>query len=147
MKFPRNAKIFRGQLDAAPLAGVFFLLCIFLLLNSSLVFTPGVRLDLPTVRGSPLPGIAGPTVVVALDVAGALYFENQLMQERELRARLRLAAANATNLTLIVQADKGVKLDSFYELSKLASEVGIQQVLVAARPALRTGLAPAIHEP
>ena len=26
MKFPRNARIFRGQLDAAPFAAVFFLL-------------------------------------------------------------------------------------------------------------------------
>ena len=147
MKFPRNAKIFRGQLDAAPLAGVFFLLCIFLLLNSSLVFTPGVRLDLPAVHGAPLPGVANPSVMVALDVAGLLYYENQLVQERELRARLRLATAKTTNLTLIVQADKGVKLDYFYQLSKLASEVGIQQVLVAARPAIRMGLAPAGHEP
>ena len=42
MRFPRNAKIFRGQLDAAPLAGVFFLLLIFFLLSSRLAFTPGV---------------------------------------------------------------------------------------------------------
>ena len=31
MKFPRNARIFRGQLDAAPFAAVFFLLVIFLM--------------------------------------------------------------------------------------------------------------------
>ena len=32
MKFPRNAKIFRGQLDATPFAGVFFCLVLFILL-------------------------------------------------------------------------------------------------------------------
>ena len=43
MKFPRNARIFRGQLDAAPFAAVFFLLVIFMMLGS-LVYTPGARL-------------------------------------------------------------------------------------------------------
>ncbi len=45
MRFPRNAKIFRGQLDFAPLAGVLFLLLIFLLLGS-LISPPGIRLQL-----------------------------------------------------------------------------------------------------
>ena len=46
MKFPRNAYIFRGHLDAAPFASVFLLLVIFLMAGS-LVYTPGVRLQLP----------------------------------------------------------------------------------------------------
>ena len=42
MKFARNAKPFTGQLDVAPFAGVFFLLILFLVLNSSLVPPPGI---------------------------------------------------------------------------------------------------------
>lgn len=45
MRFPRQAKIFRGQLDAAPVAGVVFLLLIFMQLNS-LLYTPGVLVHL-----------------------------------------------------------------------------------------------------
>ena len=60
MKFPRNAKIFRGQFDVAPYAGVCFLILIFLALNTSLVFTPGVPIELP--EGRDLPGVLGPTV-------------------------------------------------------------------------------------
>jgi len=45
MKFPRQAQIFRGHLDAAPVAGVAFLLLIFLQL-SSLLYTPGVLVHL-----------------------------------------------------------------------------------------------------
>ncbi|MBA4148029.1 MAG: biopolymer transporter ExbD [Verrucomicrobia bacterium] len=41
MRFPRNTKIFRGQVDMVPLVGVLFLLLIFILL-SSLVYTPGI---------------------------------------------------------------------------------------------------------
>jgi biopolymer transport protein ExbD len=45
MRFPRQAKIFRGQLDAAPVAGVVFLLLIFMQLGS-LLYTPGVLVHL-----------------------------------------------------------------------------------------------------
>ena len=46
MKLPRNTRIFRGQLDVAPVASIFFMTAILLFLYSSIVFTPGVRLDL-----------------------------------------------------------------------------------------------------
>jgi biopolymer transport protein ExbD len=45
MRFARHAKIFRGPLDAAPVAGVLLLLMMFMLL-SSLVYTPGVLIAL-----------------------------------------------------------------------------------------------------
>src|SRR5512138_2901778 len=106
MKFPRNARIFRGQLDAAPLALVFFLLVIFLMLGS-LVYTPGVRLQLPVTDG--LPGMDRPSVSVAIDAKGRLYYQNQPVDGDALRERLKDAAANSSEpLTLVIQADKDV---------------------------------------
>ena len=52
MRFPRNARIFRGQLDATPVVAMFFLLVIFLLL-ASLVYTPGVPVDLTAFDSGP----------------------------------------------------------------------------------------------
>jgi len=78
MKFPRNARIFRGQLDAAPFAAVLFLLVIFLMLGS-LVYTPGVPLQLPVAND--LPGTDKPTIAVAIDGNGRLFFENQGIEE------------------------------------------------------------------
>ena len=134
MKFPRNAKVFRGQLDAAPMAGVFFLLVLFITLNTNLVFTPGVRIDLPKVEGRPLAGISGPIVMVAMDISGNLYFENQIIPADQLSSKLKILSTAKPDTTLIVQADKEVKLDSFFHLSKLASEAGIRQTLLASRP-------------
>ncbi len=135
MRFPRNAKIFRGQLDAAPFAGVFFLLVIFLLLNSTFVFTPGVRIQLPELGD--LPGVANPTRVVALDRYGQVYYENQVIAEDRLKDRLQEAARETKEpLTLVVQADKKVTLDAWMRLSSLAREAGIKEVLIEARPSL-----------
>src|SRR5579863_7519749 len=106
MKFPRNARIFRGQLDAAPFATVFFLLVIFLMLGS-LTYTPGVRIQLP--MADDLPGTDKPTVSVGIDPNGRLYYQNQWIEEPELVLRLRTAVSKSPEpLTLVVQADKAV---------------------------------------
>jgi biopolymer transport protein ExbD len=137
MKFPRNARIFRGHLDAAPFAIVFFLLVIFLMLGS-LVYTPGVRLTLPVAED--LPGTDKPTVAVAIDANGRLYFENQVIEEARLRERLRQAVATTPGLTLLVQADESVPQKRLIQLTLLARDAGISESWLAtlARPAAVT---------
>jgi biopolymer transport protein ExbD len=132
MKFPRNARIFRGQLDAAPFAAVFFLLVIFLMLRSQL-YTPGVFLSLPL--ADDLPGTDKPSVAVAIDAGGRLYFENQSIGESLLTKRLRKAVADSPEpLTLIVQADKAVSTEMLVRLTLLARSVNITNALLATLP-------------
>ena len=133
MRFPHNTKIFRGQLDAAPFVGVFFLLIIFLLLNSGLVFTTGVKIRLP--EGVNLPWTEQPTAVVAVDENGQFYFENQVCDEARLKARLAdVVARSHEPVTLVVQVDKAAKVEVFVRLGMLARSVGIREMLQAVRP-------------
>lgn len=133
MKFPRNTRMFRGQLDAAPFAGVFFLLLIFLALNSSFVFTSGVRINLP--ETGRLAATGRPTIVVTVDRAGLHYFQGQVIQVEPLEIQLKAAAARAAgDLTLVVQADKAVAHDAIVQLSLLAQRAGIDDVVLATRP-------------
>ena len=133
MRFPRNTKIFRGQLDAAPFAGVFFLLVIFLLLHSAMVFTPGVPIQLPEALN--LPGVASPALVVAVDENGQFYFENQVIGQQQLKEKLRSAVSEARQpLTLVVRADKKVHIDELMPLWLLARAAGIKEIVQATRP-------------
>lgn len=217
MRFQRNAKIFRGRLDAAPLAGIFFLLVIFMLL-ASLVYTPGIpiqisgdaatkpakvisinkdgaivfdnrtyptnameqfRADLRTIpphstlvlktlpnaprelveqihdiarmlelkfqtagAGIELPvaqnftGTTNPTVVVAINIAGQYFFENQIISKPQLKTQLAAEAKQSRSpLTLVVLADKGVEFDSIVQLTELAKQAGIADALLQQRPA------------
>jgi len=210
MRFHRNAKIFRGQLDAAPVAGVFFLLPIFFLL-ASLLYTPGVLIDLgnasSTISSKPvivtrtnavsfdgkiykttnelqqlridlknvpamepiilksepgasqklisevrgmirielpvaenLPGTDNPTVVVAVNLRGQFFYDNQIIDEphlkTELKNRLQEAGRNSQNLTLVLLADKAVENGILIRLEVLAREVGIKWVSIATRPGI-----------
>lgn len=135
MRFPRQARIFRGQMDAAPFAGVFILLVIFLVFKSSLVYGPGVSIDLPAAADAA--GVDGPTLVVVVDRSGQMYYRNQIVQEADLKTELRadmLALKGAA--TVVIQADKAVSYDVIVRLGKLASEAGARKAVMATRPNL-----------
>jgi biopolymer transport protein ExbD len=136
MKFPRNARMLKGHLDFAPFAGVFFCLLIFVLL-SSLVYTPGVHLQLPP-PSSYQTGVAGLPVAVALDPAGHLYYQNQLVTEQKLKARLeeKVHAASPEPVTLVLQADKNVTIERRSQVLQLARDAGITNAVEQTAPGI-----------
>ncbi|HUA39162.1 MAG TPA: biopolymer transporter ExbD [Candidatus Sulfopaludibacter sp.] len=137
MKFPRNARLLRSTLDVAPFAVVFFLLIIFLTL-AALLPTPGLSLRLPV--ASDLPGTDKPTVAVAIDADGRLFFANQIVTEKELKSHLYAAMKDAREpLTLIVQADQAVTYGQLVHVTMLARDAGIHDVLLATLPRVVNG--------
>ena len=132
MKLPRNAKLLRNQLDMAPFAAVFFLLVILLMLGA-LVPTPGLPIRLPA--ADDLPGTDKPTVTVAVDASNQLFFANQIVNEAELKARLKEAVSKSSEpLILVVRADESLTSKELFRLSALAREAGIQEALLATQP-------------
>jgi biopolymer transport protein ExbD len=144
MKFPRNARIFRGQLDAAPFASVFFLLVIFVLLGSMLY--PGIRVDSSSSR-SLVPGMESPTLSVAV-TTNAIYYGDQLVSENEFSNHLNAATHNFSGpLTLIVQADKEVTEEKIVHLKALAEQAGVSGFVLATLPRIFDSSAPAKIQP
>lgn len=133
MKFRRNARMLGGILDAAPIASVFFLLVIFVMLGS-LVYTPGVPVRLPFAND--LPGTDKPAVRVAVDAGNRLYFASQIISEADLKLRLAAAVTNSPELTLVVQADEAVSHKETMRLYLLARDAGFRNVLLATLPRL-----------
>ena len=132
MKFRRRARLPRTPFDVTAYAAVFFLMVMFLLLGTRR-YTPGVRINLPL--ASDLPGTDQPTVTVAMDEVGRYYFDNQLIAETALKAQLTTAAAQSPEpLTLVIQADKAVRLENLLRLRLLARDAGIHDALLATLP-------------
>jgi biopolymer transport protein ExbD len=147
MRLARNVRVFRGGFDAVPYASVFLLFAMVLTLGT-LLYTPGVNLSLPV--ADDLPGTDRPTVAVAIDSSGRLFFQNQLIGEPDLRSSLREIANHAPEpLTLVVQADKAVAYDALIQLTLLARDAGIRDVLLATLPRLATEpkVSPAVTQP
>ena len=137
MKFPRNARILGSHFDVAPFAAMFFLLLIFLMLGA-LLPTAGIPLQATQLQppaAASLPGTDQPTVAMAVDGAGNLYFGNQIVSERVLMNGLIVAKRTArVPITLIIHADQSVTYSNLTHLSLLARNCGITNLLLATLP-------------
>lgn len=133
MKFRRNVHLYRGSLDATPLATLFFLLVIFLVLGSR-IYTPGVQIQLPTADRE-LPGSDRTPVHVAVDAAGRFYYQNQFIERLELKNRLYAVVKSSSEpLILIVHADKDATQEKIDALLSLANQAGILEAKLARLP-------------
>jgi len=132
MKFPRNARVTKGSLEAAPWAAVMFLIVIFIMLGG-LLYTPGVHVQLPV--ADELPGTDKFPIQVALDASGQLFFENQRISEASLTNRLReIVLSSPEKPALVVQADKGASYENLIRLMQLARAAGIETTVLATSP-------------
>jgi biopolymer transport protein ExbD len=141
MKFPRRTRLLRNPFDATAYAAVFFLMVIFVSLGSRL-YTPGVKITLPS--ASDQPGTDQPTVIVAMDQAGRYFFQNQIIEADALRNQLLTAARQAPEpLTLVIMMDETVRFENVLRLQLLAREAGIGDAMIATQPrGGATGLVP-----
>ncbi|MFO1457783.1 MAG: biopolymer transporter ExbD [Verrucomicrobiota bacterium] len=130
MKFTRSTRLFRGQLDLAPFLCVLFLLAAALLLRDFLVLPRGARLVLPP-QDSPVAAAAGERVlIVAVDAARRLYFENQIIAREGLEAALTERSRNpGATRTLLIQPDQSVPYGELAELAVLARRAGMRQII------------------
>jgi biopolymer transport protein ExbD len=134
MKFPRNVRILKGSPDYAAFACVLFLLIIFIMIGP-LVYTSGLRVQLPL--STEMPGPERPSVQLAVDADGRLYFQNEEVTEGELGRRLQAEVKQAGEpLTLVIQADKSFTSDQLIRLGTIARQAGIYDALLATLPRL-----------
>jgi biopolymer transport protein ExbD len=114
MRYPRNAKIFRGQIDAAPFAGLFFLLVLMLLLYGKNVFIPGVRIQLKEAApAEPEDRTLAINSSGRIDYLGNRYdfkkFEARMRAQAQagsIPGRVRFVVAPATDPELVAQVER-----------------------------------------
>lgn len=139
MKFPRRTRLLRNPFDATAYAAVFFLMVIFVSLGSRL-YTPGVKINLPTADNQP--GTDKPTITVAMDENGRYYYQNQIIEAAALTNSFNIAAKQSPEpLTLVILMDKAVHFENLLQLQLLARDAGITEAMVATLPRANATLA------
>jgi len=77
-----NIRPFHGRLDFAPFVGVLFLMLPMLLFHTSMVFKPGIEVDINLPVSSQRTGVGDPSLAVAVDANGILYFRGQTLRHQ-----------------------------------------------------------------
>src|SRR3954469_6376834 len=137
MKFPRNTRIFRGQLDMAPVACLFFATALMLFLHSQIVFVPGVRLDLNPSKDTNRPSLF-------IDAEDLFHYADSTMSGSAFVKRLRADAekGKAPN-TLILQVDMGASTNAINTVRTAAAELSI----ALEPPGMRIALPVSTNQP
>lgn len=131
MRYKRNLKPLKNKLDGTAFSPLLILIILFLLIESSLIFKPGVSVQLPSPQSVELPGITGPTLIVGIDRAGQCYFEGKIISGDLLLKQLIRAKEKNPDTTLIIVSDKDARVEVLSSLSALTYQAGLQKILIA----------------
>lgn len=130
MRYPRNVKIFRGGIDAAPFAGLFFVLVLLMMLFYSHIFFPGVPIEL----GEPAeePEVAARSVKVLR--SGEIRFLGELLApddfDKEFRERVQKGTLPKR---VILDAERGADARAVERVERELSGAGIAIKLPGSR--------------
>jgi len=130
MRYPRNVKIFRGGVDAAPFAGLFFATILFMVLFYSHVFFPGVPVALAGDEDAA--DLSERTVEVLKDQSvlflGERYDWNEFQQEITARAR-----KGDLPKRVVLQTEPGAPEAAVTRVENLLKESGVGIKLPGSR--------------
>jgi biopolymer transport protein ExbD len=119
MKYPRNTRIFRGQLDVAPVACVFFMTALMLFLHSHIVFVPGIRMDLHPRSDTNKPSLF-------IDSEDLFHYAGGAMSQAGFIRRLRDEAENfRAPHTIMLQVDAAASTNALNAVRALAADLSI----------------------
>lgn len=135
-RFVPRCNVKRGLIDVASFIDLTLLLFLVFLVHSSYVLQPGIRLQLP--ESSFLDGEGFDSLVLTVSQQGMLFFQDEMMRKDTLKERLDRAVferkkGDEKNVSLLLQADRGVSHEQLVELYNIAMESGIKDVVLATR--------------
>ena len=112
--------------DIAPMIDVVFQQLIYFLLTSSFVLSPGIRVALPKAATSR--NLSASNLVITLTKDHVLYWEEEVVTLKELRARL---GRGGSGKPVLIRADRHAYVDKLIELWDLCRDTGHQEVHIA----------------
>ena len=105
-----NIRPYHGRLDFAPFVGVLFLMLPLLLFHTSMVFKPGIEVDINLPVSSQRTGVGDPSLAVAVDANGILYFRGQTLRDQVFSLSVSEAEENLPLSELLI--NRAPDLDS-----------------------------------
>jgi len=129
MRFKGRLELEHGikQIDIAPFMSIIFLLLIFIMLSSSFITQPGIKVNLPRVVTSEL--IKSNNIEIVINGENAIYLNGKIAGIHDLKALFKQAAHK--NETVLIKSDKRASLGVVAEIWDLARSTGIAYINIA----------------
>ena len=121
-----------SEINTTPLVDVMLVLLVIFIITAPLL-THAVKIDLPQATSQPLP--EQPKVVsIAIDGAGSIYWNDELIQKDALQTKLDEASKAVPQPELHIRADKATRYQLLSELMADAQNAGITKLGFLSEP-------------
>jgi biopolymer transport protein ExbD len=132
LQFRRKSKA-EIAINLAPLIDVIFLLVIFFAVSTTFLETSGLQLELP--ESSSTAKQEAEDITVFLGADGELSFEDERVDEEQLKEKLRAAMDETDRKVVVLRADTHTEHGTVVEIYDLIRDSGAEGLVIAARSA------------
>jgi biopolymer transport protein ExbD len=121
-----------AEINVTPLVDVMLVLLVIFIITAPLL-AYAIRLDLPDAAAPPAPARAD-AIRVSIDAEGAVFWNTDRVETRDLAARLAAAARTLPQPELHLRADKATRYEKVAEVMSAAQEAGLTKIGFVTEP-------------
>ena len=129
---PHRQQSMMSDINVTPMVDVMLVLLIIFILTAPM-FTHAVKLDLPRASAQPTQALPG-SVTIAIDGAGAVYWNDELVNTAQLEARMASAATRLPQPELQLRADKNTRYEAVAQVMAAAQQRGLTRLGFVTEP-------------
>lgn len=115
-----------SDINVTPMVDVMLVLLVIFIITAPL-FTHAIKLDLPSAQASTAPQ-KPETISLSIDGDGKVYWNNDLIDQKDLGQRLALEAQKAPQPELLLRADKSTRYEIIAQVMSAAQSNGITKL-------------------
>lgn len=115
-----------SDINVTPMVDVMLVLLVIFIITAPL-FTHAIKLDLPSAEASAAPQ-KPETISLSIDGDGKVYWNNDLIDQKDLGQRLALEAQKAPQPELLLRADKSTRYEIIAQVMSAAQSNGITKL-------------------
>ncbi|MET2955256.1 biopolymer transporter ExbD [Vibrio harveyi] len=117
------------NVDMTPLIDVVFILLIFFILSASFQQQNQIKVERPNSQVTD--SISNVSITVSVDEQGQIWFDNQPVEVELLTSRVKQKAAQASNVSVVIDVDKSVDSGRLIQVVDKVRIAGVNNVAVA----------------
>jgi biopolymer transport protein ExbD len=121
-----------AEINVTPLVDVMLVLLVIFIITAPLL-AYAIRLDLPDVKAAPV-NTRNEAIKVSIDAEGRVFWNADLVDAKDLAARLAAAAAKSPQPDLHLRADKATRFERVAEVMAAAQDAGLTKIGFVTEP-------------
>jgi biopolymer transport protein ExbD len=115
-----------AEINVTPLVDVMLVLLVIFIITAPLL-AYAIRLDLPDVKAPPVAS-RSEAIKLSIDADGRVFWNADLVDARDLAARLATAASKSPQPDLHLRADKATRFERVAEVMAAAQDAGLTKI-------------------